>query len=238
MFLGDCFTYSYPRQEDDSYCPYEVVSPSGSVYYYYTGVYTMSNLKFERVNALPSTLAPSTVYLVKSSYSDLVEIYVSSFDGSEVRHAINKSEINAMIQTSVNDATNVQMVDTIALRNAEVLPKSGLVIVRDATGDSTVTSGAALYFYDTAKVLADGQTNADRYTKIAEYEGLDVVSTWNALVGKPTSTVADIDDAVTKRHTHTNKVQLDKITERADGEVLYNNALVLSRAVELAASEW
>jgi hypothetical protein len=36
---------------------------------------------------------------------------------------------------------------------------------------------------------------------------------WSDILGKPTSSVADIDDAVTKRHTHSNKTQLDLISE-------------------------
>lgn len=237
MFFGDCLTYSYPIQEDGSPCSYRVVSENRQNYYYYNGVCTMANMKFERVNVLPATLAPSTVYFVKSAYSSLVEVYVTNTDGTEVRHIIDKSEITTMIQSSVNDATSIQMVDSIAVRDATVLPKNGLVIVRAATGDATVTSGAALYFYDKDKVLTGEQTNADRYTKIAEYEGLDITVTWDSIAGKPASSVADIDDAVAKRHTHANKLELDKITERADGEMLYNGQLALARAVE-AVAEW
>jgi hypothetical protein len=238
MFFGDCFTYSYPIAEDGTKCAYDVTSEAGTVYYYYPGVYNMANVKFERVNALPVTLAPSTVYLVKSSYNSLVEMYVTNNDGTEARHIINKDEINTMVQTAVAGSTAVQLVTDITARNALTLPGNGLVIVKDATGDATVGSGAALYFYEKDRVLTAGQTNADRYTKIAEYEGMDVTLTWDMIQGKPTSSVAEIDSAVAQRHTHANKVQLDLIAQRADGEMTYNGQLVVSRAVELVNNEW
>jgi hypothetical protein len=51
---------------------------------------------------------------------------------------------------------------------------------------------------------------------------MDVTLQWSNIVGRPTSAVADIDDAVTKRHTHANKVQLDKIGEDVNGDLTYD----------------
>lgn len=45
---------------------------------------------------------------------------------------------------------------------------------------------------------------------------------YNDIEGKPSSTVAQIDDAVTKRHEHANKDRLDKINEGAGGVLTYN----------------
>jgi len=53
---------------------------------------------------------------------------------------------------------------------------------------------------------------------------MDVVLTWANLQNKPSSAVGDIDDAVTKRHTHSNKTELDKIGE-SNGNFTYNGAL-------------
>jgi hypothetical protein len=87
-------------------------------------------------------------------------------------------------------------------------------------------------------VLKDNGTNADRYSKIAEYEGLDVTTTWDSLAGKPKSSVADLDDAVARKHSHSNLAQLELITQRADGEFLYNGSLVTAKALEFVADEW
>lgn len=68
--------------------------------------------------------------------------------------------------------------------------KSGdTCFVTDASGDSTVTSGWAIYRY-----------NGSAWAKIQEQEGLDVVIPttieWANVQNKPTSSVTDIDDAV------------------------------------------
>jgi len=54
----------------------------------------------------------------------------------------------------------------IAARDALVLTKSSFVLVADATADTTVKVGAAMYFYN----VGDAS-----WTKIAEYESMDVV---------------------------------------------------------------
>lgn len=50
------------------------------------------------------------------------------------------------------------------------------VFVKDATGDTTVKRGGAYYVYDGAK-----------WIKTAESESLDVVLSWDAIMGKPTT---------------------------------------------------
>lgn len=50
-------------------------------------------LNIVRVNALPDPVAASTIYLVKGSASDAVDIYVTSEDGLQVRHVPTKDEI-------------------------------------------------------------------------------------------------------------------------------------------------
>lgn len=88
-----------------------------------------------------------------------------------------------------------------------------LCFVKDASGDPTVESGYALYIYE------EGST----WSKISEQEGLDIVFSWEGLEGKPSSSVGDIDDAVSKRHEHTNKEHLDKISD-SGGKPTYNGS--------------
>ena len=68
--------------------------------------------------------------------------------------------------------------------------------VIDATGDSTVSTGGAKYIY---------QSKESGWVKTAEAESMDVVLKWANLQDKPTSTVLEIDDAVSKKHEHANK---------------------------------
>ena len=50
--------------------------------------------------------------------------------------------------------------------------------------------------------------------------------TWDILAGKPTSNVADIDDAVTKAHTHANATVLDLLSANSDGKLMYNSDVI------------
>ena len=185
-----------------------------------------TSLKIEKVNSLPGTLAASTLYLVKSADSNLVDMYISTNDGASARHIISKADIGSMITTAVAGFSTVQVVADIAARNALAPTVNMQALVLDATGDATVASGAATYVYDLANTT---------WVKISEAESMDVVLQWSNVQNKPTSAVADIDDAVTKRHSHTNKTQLDLIGESVDGLLTYNSAVVGATA---SVVEW
>lgn len=81
--------------------------------------------------------------------------------------------------------------DTIALRDAA--STAGLVtgntcFVADATGDSTVSAGWAIYRW-----------TSTAWMKVMEQESMDITvsNAWNDITGKPSSTPAAIDTAVT-----------------------------------------
>lgn len=171
-----------------------------------------TTLKIERVTALPETPAASTMYIVKSAESPFAEVYFTSTDGQDVRHVINKAEIQSLINQSVADFSNIEVVADIAARDLLAPTRNLMALVIDATGDATVAAGAATYVFS---------KTGGTWTKIAEYESLDLSITWAALQGKPTSSVAAIDDAVSKAHTHANLTQLDKVGEDGDGTFTY-----------------
>lgn len=173
----------------------------------------MSLLRIERVLALPGTLSPSTMYIVKSAAAPHAEVYFTNADGSEARHIINKGEIDTMISNALASFSNILVVATIAARDALTPDHNVLALALDATGDATVTTGSALYVYQLATTT---------WHKVSEFESLDVTLTWASIQNKPTSAVADIDDAVAKRHTHANKTEIDKIGEDVDGLLTYN----------------
>ena len=183
-------------------------------------------MRIERVNALPATLSGSTMYVVKSSEAGLADVYFTNNDGTEARHVIKKSEITDMINTSIGNFTNIQLAADITARDALSLTRNALVLVLDATDDATVSNGAALYLYDVVTTA---------WHKVSEFESMDVTLTWDAIQGRPTSTVAEIDDAVAKAHVHANKAQLDKIGEDADGVLQYNGAYI---EAQIAVNEW
>lgn len=57
---------------------------------------------------------------------------------------------------------------------------------------------------------------------------MDVELNWDAINGRPTSTPAQIDTAVSQSHTHTNKVTLDKFGEELGLSVLFNGQPILA----------
>ncbi len=185
-----------------------------------------TQLKVHKVNSLPGVVEASTLYLVKSADSNLFDLYVSSNDGTSVRHIISKSDVQGMVNTAVAGASNIHVVADIAARNALAPTTVTQAVVVDATGDATVASGAATYVYDPATTT---------WSKIAEYESLDLVLRWADIQNRPTSTVAEIDDAVGKKHTHANSVQLNKIGEDGNGNLTYDGNAINAY---LSSDQW
>ena len=176
-------------------------------------------LTISRVNALPGTLAAETIYLVKTG-SELT-LTVTGTTGAVVATTVSKADVDTAISTAISTAigaldmsNSVEFAADIAARDAMTLTKSAFVYVADATSDPTVTAGAAMYLYDLPNTT---------WHKVTEYESLDLVLSWDNITGKPSSSVADIDDAVANRHSHANMAVLDLLTA-PDGKLLYNGA--------------
>lgn len=146
---------------------------------------------------------------------------VTTADGSSVQ-----ARLDALV--AATSGGTVRVVADIAARDALPDKKSGLdVWVRDAAADPTVDSGAARYLYDGAD-----------WIKTAEAESMDLVLDWALLRNKPTSAVADIDDAVGKRHEHANRTEvLDKLTGDDDGNLLFDGKRIDDGKVDVAFTD-
>lgn len=181
----------------------------------------MAALNFYKVTTLPGTLQPNSVYFVLNG--TYAETYVT--DASAAGKSVGNTAMIQAVAAGLGGSSQVEVVANIAARDALTLTKNTMVLVVSAVGDPTVASGAALYVW----IQAD-----TAYTKVAEYESMDVVLQWANIQGKPTSTAAAIDGAVTNSHTHSNKVSLDKIGE-SGGLMTYNGAVVTTQWV---ATDW
>lgn len=189
----------------------------------------MSLLRIERRTALPDAQdrEASTLYLVQDSGdSGHLELYVTGTNASETRRVVTRTDVDTKIANAIAGFSGVQVVADITARDALVLTANGLALVLDATDDSTVDTGAALYVFD---------QGADTWHKVAEYESMDFTLNWASLQDKPASLVADIDDAVTKRHSHANMAVLDLLTEDASGNLLYNGEGIEAK---IAITQW
>lgn len=173
-----------------------------------------NQIKFVKATTLPGTLDPDSFYFIENG--TYAESYLTDSTGA-ARSIGNSAMINTLAGAVVSAANNMRVVADIAARNALNPTSVTMALVLDATGDATVSSGAATYVWN---------EGPDAWVKIAEYESMDVVVTWASISGKPTSAVADIDDAVAKRHTHSNLTQLNKIGEDGAGHLTYNGSAV------------
>ena len=165
----------------------------------------MAELKAFKVTGLPGTMDAHALYFVENG--NYCETYLT--DAAGVAKLVGNSSM--ITQIAGTGQAEVMLVEDIPRRDALVLVANATVYVQDATADGTVTAGGAFYFYDNV---------ADGFIKLAEFESMDVTLTWANIQGKPTSTVASIDQAVTDSHTHANKAALDAITGAGSGVVI------------------
>jgi len=178
-------------------------------------------LKFHKVSVLPGTPEADSFYFVNNG--TFAESYITGSDGT-VKSIGNTAMIEAVASEVVNDAiaslnaNPVEIVANIAARDTLTASATTnrIILVTDASADPAVDTGAALYVWN---------ETAGSVTRIAEYESMDVSLTWASISGKPSSSTAQIDDAVNKRHSHANLATLDKLGE-ASGRLTFDGAEV------------
>jgi hypothetical protein len=179
-----------------------------------------TTFKPSKLTAVPSLPCdPNAVFFVAPTLKpNYIEIYVSNNAGTALKRLLTDADIQALIDASISGlAGEMPIVADIAARNALSPTKNTQVLVLDATGDSTVASGAATYLY---------RVSTTSWIKLSEAESLDLILQWANIQGKPTSSPSAIDTAVGNSHVHnSNLTQLNKIGENADGLFTYNNAL-------------
>lgn len=154
--------------------------------------------------------------LVKLHY-ETAALQVKFADGTDLA-----TKFAALSDAVAGQSATIVVAD-IAARDAIASPKIGdQCWVKDATGDSTVKSGAAKYLYESAET---------GWVKTAEVESLDVILDWADIRNKPTSTVQQIDTAV-----------IDTATNKADVATLKTDVESLETRVETletgAAKKW
>jgi hypothetical protein len=227
----------------------------------------MSKLKFYRENAMPGTPEPDSFYAIAKTINsiDFAELYVTN-GASIPRQVSGEDLVNAVIDTvkaqnnglaSLDGGGKVpvsqlpagigiefEIVANIAARNALAPTKNILCLVLDASADSTVTAGNALYAY---------QLSTTTWHKVAEFESMDLtglMSKWrmrantaaavdvveNDLVSFAGSTYIQVARSGLTftftlvggaAHEHANKAVLDKLSQDADGDANYDGAPIM-----------
>jgi hypothetical protein len=173
----------------------------------------MANFRTHKVTALPGTLIANSIYYVApAARPDYVEVYMTGSDPAVVKRVVNTVDVQAMIDAAVSGLGGLSIVADISARNALNPTSNVMVVVLDASADATVNAGSALYAYQLATTS---------WIKLSEYESLDVTLEWTNIVGRPSSSAAQIDAAVANNHTHANLTQLNQIGQDADGDLTY-----------------
>lgn len=172
--------------------------------------------KTYKLTAVPTTYGPDELYFISGTGANEMEMYLSNSAGTALRRLPTIADINALITAAQASANSIEIAQDIPERNGYTFTKNTTVLVLDASADPTVASGAATYIWN---------NTTGAYNKIAEHESQDLALTWAALTGGPTSTPVNIDDAVSKRHEHSNLTQLELIGQDANGDMTYNGEL-------------
>ena len=175
----------------------------------------MAKTKFFKVATLPATPVANAFYFVENG--NYAESYLTNNTGV-AKMVGNSAMIDQRISAQLSGLSSLEIVSDIIGRDALTLTTNKMVLVIDATGDTSVISGSALYAWR--------QSNTT-WVKVSEYESMDVIVSWGNISGRPSSSPANIDLAVANSHTHSNKTQLDKIGEDGEGDITYGGVEVM-----------
>lgn len=67
----------------------------------------MANLTISRVNALPTTIASNTMYLVKNATTGLLDIYVAGNDPTKIQHVASQQETLSSVMLTADVAPDL-----------------------------------------------------------------------------------------------------------------------------------
>lgn len=179
----------------------------------------MATFQVFKETALPSAGArqPHSVYFIAPPGApDFFEIYATGASATTIKRVIDAQFVQDLIEANLAGISGIEVVDTIAQRDALTPTSNVLVWVLDATADPTVNSGAASYVY---------RLSTTTWHKLSEAESQDIVLAWANITGGPLSSPAAIDSAVAASHTHANISQLNKIGENGSGQLTYDGNL-------------
>lgn len=174
----------------------------------------MPSYKIFKETAVPAQIEANAIYLVApAAQPGVLEVYVSDASGTATRKALDAATVQTMIDAAIQAGSGgLVIVDDLAARD-QLVPTNGTqALVIDASADAAVDAGTATYVW---------RESTTSWIKIAESESMDLSLAWAGITGRPTSSPAQIDAAVTASHSHANKTQLDALGEDEDQQLTY-----------------
>lgn len=121
------------------------------------------NLQIERVLALPATVTPSTMYIVRAADAELAELYFTNDDGSATRRIITKEDVQDLITSMVPESAD----KLTTARHITATGDASWDVLFDGSADATAVltlaaSGVSAGEYPVVTVDAKGRVTAAR----------------------------------------------------------------------------
>ena len=164
-----------------------------------------------RLKGMPEATEPNCIYFINTHDEwHPVSMYVTD-KNNRMYTLFDISEMRDEIDRSTYPFSKTEVIPNLNYRETMNWEHSTLVLVQNNTDKpDEEEKGQMLYMfykpYNTWYPLSKGP----------EAETL-----WESISGRPTSSVADIDDAVAKRHEHTNSEVLKNLEEGAEEQLKY-----------------
>ena len=188
----------------------------------------MANLSFVASDRLPVNPEADTFYFIQDGEN--AEAYLTTSTGALRRignTALIEEKVHSGLAAFYNE--NLVYVSDITERNilGDDATRSIMAVVLDASADSAVGTGSALYFFDYAKQV---------WELLTVYGEMDITLSWDNIVNKPESTKTAIDSAVSRSHSHNNTSTLDDLAETPQGVLTFKGNPISS--LKWVQEEW
>jgi len=154
---------------------------------------------------------PATIILEDATHRYITDTEKSTYNGKQ--DALGFTPENVANKGVINGYSSLDANGKIPLSQIPDTAKQQTYIVLDSTARLALTnliSGDKSYETSTGdSYIWDGLV----WYLLSDADWVNVSLDWTNISNKPTSSVANIDSAVTNSHTHSNKAVLDKITQ-------------------------
>jgi len=151
--------------------------------------------------------------------------HVSSTDKAKLANLAADADATYATKEELAGKTKTWVYDDIADRDTDLAgfttDEIGTMCIVKDPSDDEVNEGVGPAQY----ILVDDGNDGVEWQYLFHLGGAEISTEWDEIAGKPSSSATDIDDAVAKKHTHTNKSVLDKFTE-VSGDILYDGSQI------------
>ena len=182
-----------------------------------------------RVDELPAFPVANAMYIVKDkTRPDKANVVFTGKTTQDSASLLTFDDIDTIVVDKITEAlqTNqgIRVYQTYDDMMGVVPEINIFAYVRDNTGGPGDPAGPASYIYEKAQ---------DTWIPIST--GSATVA-WDSILGRPTATPSQIDQAVSMAHSHPNQAVLDKLSSNPEGLLTFDGQAVSN--VVLTTTDW